>query len=116
VKVMWADAADQEYVQGWEAEMFDQAEPPLEIRLCLEPEHSADGAHLISCKRPMFALKAARTTWQRISSREQLITYELSAEQYEMLLDKRLRYLELDDPLPNKLRQMRFSYECILTD
>ena len=116
VRVLWTDAADQEFVKDWQAVMFDQTEPALKALVCLQPDYKADGKHIISCEVPLFTLKAGRATWQRISSREQLIQYELSTEQYEMILNKRPRYLELEDPLPNTLREMRFTHECILTE
>jgi hypothetical protein len=116
VRVAWANEVEQEYVRGWQGVMFDATEKPLEVLVCLHPEISEAPETIQGCKTQLFSLKAPRSNWLANSYNAYVIHYEISAEQYQLILAKRPRYLELIDPLPNSLREMRFSREIILTE
>jgi hypothetical protein len=116
VEITWNDDVDQADVEAWREVMFDGAERPLEGLVCSEANFAKYNRVILSCKNPLFSLKASRSMWRPVSKRGQVIDYELSGEQYEAILAKRPQYLELEDPTPFILREMFAFHELILTE
>lgn len=116
VEITWNDDVEQADVEAWREVVFDSAERPLEGIVCSEANFAKYNRVILSCKNPLFSVKASRSMWRSVSTRGQRITYDLSGEQYEIMLAKRPQYLELDDPTPFFLREMFVSHEFILTE